>query len=318
MNLFAEMIIMMIRRIIFEFINSMSLTLFQISPRSLSGIILCLLLAGCQASHTLKNDHSILRSEKRGQEARVDSLHLVALEGFVASNNYNGASLYLERRTVPYDIRIRFIDFLMKGAMQKGVGTYNPAALGLSVMLERGDVNPTTAASIMDLLEKDSTVSYLYPKLAELAFKASLPLIANKFSKEDKDRLSLTKRHAAIALAIWEKEEAVTFILETCKNQMVSDRRAIFQGLLPGIRNLKRRAITEFIISEFVLSDICYDYNDPGVVPWCETDIVMQIDVIQEFNQFLAHFKEGTKPGNEELRDWFQANKEWHYVDHQK
>lgn len=290
----------------------MLLTLSRTNWLILSIIVLCLLLAGCKASHTLKNDHSILRSEKKGQEAKVDSLHLVTLERFVARNSYNGASLYLERHTVPSDVRLLFIDFLIKGATQNVGSTYNPAALGLSIILDREDLSPSIALSLIDLLEKDTTVSYLYPKLAELDFKASLPPIRNTFYRGGKQ----AKWDAAIALAIWEKEEAITFILEVCKKQIASDRRVIFQWQLPQIKYLKSRAITDFIISEFILSDICYDYNDPGVVPWCETDIAFQISVIQEFNQFLAHFKEGTKPRNEEIRAWFRANEEWHYVDH--
>lgn len=111
-------------------------------------MILCLLFEGCKVRHSSTE----FSTEKRHQEGKADAVHAVALESFVTSNNYNGASLYLERRTVPYDIRIQFIDFLMKGAMQKGVSAYNPAALGLSIILERGDVSPSIAASIMDIL----------------------------------------------------------------------------------------------------------------------------------------------------------------------
>lgn len=284
----------------------------------LSIITLCFFFGGCKVSHSSKNDHLAFSREERRQEAKADSVHTVALERFVSRNSYNGASLYLERHTVPSDVRLLFIDFLMRGATQNVGSTYNPAAIGLSIILEREDLNPSIAVSLIDLLEKDSTVSYLYPKLAELDFKGGLSLIRNTFSRGEKDRLDLTKWHAAIALAIWEEEEAITFILEACKKQIASNRRAIFQLLLPGIKNLKSRPITDFIIREFILSDICYDYNDPGVVPWCETDIVFQIDVIQEFNQFLAAFQEGPKLKNEEIRDWFRANKEWHYVDSQK
>ena len=290
----------------------MLLTLFRTNWLILSIIVLCLLIAGCKVSHSSKDDHLAVSTEKRGQEAKVDSPHIVALERFVARNSYNGASLYLERHTVPSDVRLLFIDFLIKGATQNVGSTYNPAALGLSIILDREDLSPFIALSLIDLLEKDTTVSYLYPKLAELDFKACLPPIRNTFSRGGKQ----AKWDAAIALAIWEKEEAITFILEVCKKQIASDRRVIFQWQLPQIKYLKSRAITDFIISEFILSDICYDYNDPGVVPWCETDIAFQISVIQEFNQFLAHFKEGTKPRNEEIRAWFRANEEWHYVDH--
>lgn len=92
------------------------------------------------------------------------------------------------------------------------------------------------------------------------------------------------------------------------------NRVAVYLDLISSIANIKSKRITDYIINEFILSDRCYDLNDPGVVPWCETNIAYAIDVIEDLNSFKLGFEAGGSPGRDALRSWFLKLADWNYT----
>ncbi len=95
------------------------------------------------------------------------------------------------------------------------------------------------------------------------------------------------------------------------------NREFAYSELASNLTKLKVREITQFIIDEFILSAKCYDLDDPGLAPRCETHLARGLSIIKEYKIYEESFRiNGTIPRLVDIRNWFKRNRtNWTYAE---